>query len=66
MTNTLLNNMERINVIAEILFDLLVDNPRAQVLTEIIIESSQMEHEQQRNQTSANAKERNHCNCEYL
>ena len=41
MTDTLLNNMERINVIAEILLDLLSDNPRAQVLTEIIIEASQ-------------------------
>lgn len=41
MTDTLLNNMERINVVAEILLDLLVDNPRAQVLAEIIIEASQ-------------------------
>ena len=41
MNDTLLNNMERINVVAEILLDLLVDNPRAQVLTEIIIEASQ-------------------------
>jgi hypothetical protein len=45
MTDNLLANMERINVIAEILFDLLVDNPRAQVLTEIIIESSQVEQQ---------------------
>ena len=41
MTDTLLNNMERINTVAEILYDLLADNPRAQVLTEIIIEASQ-------------------------
>ena len=41
MTDTLHNNMERINTVAEILYDLLVDNPRAQVLTEIIIEASQ-------------------------
>ena len=41
MTDILLNNMERINVVAEILFDLLADNPRAQVLAEIIVEASQ-------------------------
>ena len=41
MTDTLLNSMERINVVAELLYDLLVDNPRAQVLAEIIIEASQ-------------------------
>ena len=41
MTDTLLNNMERINVIAELLYDILSDNPRAQVLAEIIIETSQ-------------------------
>ena len=41
VTETLLRNMERINAVAEILYDLLVDNPRAQVLTEIIIEASQ-------------------------
>ena len=45
MTDSLLANMERINVVAELLYDLLVDNPRAQVLTEIIIESSQVENE---------------------
>ena len=43
MTDTLLNNMERIHVVAEILLDLLADNPRAQVLTEIIIEASQIQ-----------------------
>jgi hypothetical protein len=43
MTDTLLNSMERINVVAEILLDLLADNPRAQVLTEIIIEASQIQ-----------------------
>lgn len=41
MTDTLLNSMERIHLVAEALLDLLVDNPRAQVLTEIIIETSQ-------------------------
>ena len=46
MTDTLLNNMERINTVAEILYDLLTDNPRAQVLTEIIIEASQTQHQQ--------------------
>ena len=40
MTDTLLNSMERINVVAEILYDLLYDNPKAQVLTEIIMEAS--------------------------
>ena len=49
MNDTLLNNMERINVVAEILLDILVDNPRAQVLTEIIIEASQAEQYQQHN-----------------
>lgn len=41
MTDTLLNSIERINVVAELLYDLLADNPRAQVLAEIIIEASQ-------------------------
>lgn len=45
MTDTLLNNMERINVVAEILYDLLIDNPRAQVLAEIIIEASQAQQQ---------------------
>lgn len=45
MTDTLLNNMERINVVAEILLDLISDNPRAQVLAEIIIEASQMKQQ---------------------
>ena len=40
MLDTLLNSMERIHVVAELLLDLLADNPRAQVLTEIIIEAS--------------------------
>jgi hypothetical protein len=43
MNDNLLANMERINVVAEILYDLLSNNPRAQVLTEIIIEASQTE-----------------------
>ena len=41
MTDTLLSSMERINVVAELLYDILEGNPRAQVLTEIIIEASQ-------------------------
>lgn len=41
MTDTLLNSMERIHLVAELLYDLLADNPRAQVLAEIIIEASQ-------------------------
>jgi hypothetical protein len=41
MTDNLLNSMERINTVAEILYDLLDGNPRAQILTEIIIEASQ-------------------------
>ena len=40
MNENLLNNLERINVVAEILLDLINDNPQAQVLTEIIIEAS--------------------------
>ena len=50
MTDTLLNSMERINVVAEILYDLLNDNPKAQVLAEIILEASQVEQHQQQNQ----------------
>lgn len=45
MNDTLLNNMERINVVAEILLDLISDNPRAQVLAEIIIEASQVKQQ---------------------
>lgn len=45
MTDILLANMERINTVAEILYDLLADNPRAQVLTEIIIEASQIQQQ---------------------
>ena len=41
MNDTLLNNLERINVVAELLLDIISDDPRAQVLTEIIIEASQ-------------------------
>ena len=47
MTDTLLNRMERINAVAEILLDIISDNPRAQVLTEIIIETSQAQEYQQ-------------------
>ena len=46
MTDTLLNNMERINTLAEILHDLLVDNPRAQVLVDIIAETSRLQIQQ--------------------
>lgn len=49
MADTLLNSMERINVVAELLYDLLDGNPRAQVLTEIIIEASQSQKQQQQN-----------------
>lgn len=50
MTDSLLSNMERINVIAELLYDNLRGNPRAQVLVEIILEASQMKQHQQQNQ----------------
>ena len=45
MIDTLLNNMERIHIVAEILLDLLADDPRAQVLTEIIIEASKTKYQ---------------------
>lgn len=45
MTDTLLNNLERINVVAELLLDLISDNPRAQVLAEIIVEASKTNHQ---------------------
>lgn len=45
MDETLLNNMERIHVVADLLYDLLADNPRAQVLIEIIIEASQLKQQ---------------------
>lgn len=47
MNDTLLNRMERINTVAELLLDIISDNPRAQVLTEIIIEASQTKQYQQ-------------------
>lgn len=37
MTNT---NMERINTLAQILYDMVCGNPQAQVLVEIILETS--------------------------
>ena len=43
MTDILLANMERINVIAELLYQDLCGNHRAQVLLEIIMEASQAE-----------------------
>ena len=39
-TDTLSSKLERIHVLADILLELLVGNPQAQVLTEIIIETS--------------------------
>lgn len=50
MTDILLNSMERINVVAELLYDLLSDNPRAQVLVEIILEASQVSPQTQQQQ----------------
>lgn len=55
MTDTLLNNMERINVVAELLYDLLAENPRAQVLAEIIIEASTTERYPVTNQPVINS-----------
>lgn len=40
--DSLLNDLERIHVLAEILLELLIGNPQAQVLTEIIVETSQL------------------------
>lgn len=57
MNDILLANMERINVIAELLYEDLRGNPRAQVLAEIILEASQVplqkKNHQQKNQASA-------------
>lgn len=39
-TDTLSSKLERIRVLADILLELLVGNPQAQVLTEIIMEAS--------------------------
>ena len=49
MNDILLANMERINVIAELLYEDLCGNPRAQVLVEIILEASQVKQHQQQN-----------------
>lgn len=38
--DTLTRQMERINAVADVLYDLLRDDPRAQILAEIILESS--------------------------
>ena len=43
VADILLANMERINVIAELLYEDLRGNPRAQVLVEIILEASQVQ-----------------------
>ena len=40
--DSLLNDLERIHVLADVLLELLVGNPRAQVLAEIIMETSQL------------------------
>ena len=48
MTDILLANMERINVLAELLYEDLRGNPRAQVLAEIIMETSQVKQQQKR------------------
>ena len=50
MTDIILANMERINVIAELLYEDLRGNHRAQVLAEIIIEASQVLLQQQQQQ----------------
>lgn len=38
--DTLTAKLERINILAEILYDILCDNPRAQILAEVIAETS--------------------------
>ena len=57
MNDILLANMERINVIAELLYEDLRGNPRGQVLVEIILEASQVplqkKNHQQKTQASA-------------
>lgn len=40
MNNSTETRMERINTLAEILYDMLCGNPQAQVLIEIILETS--------------------------
>ena len=40
--DTLSVKLERINVLSDILFTLLADNPQAQVLAEIIMETSEL------------------------
>ena len=51
MTDILIANMERINVLAELLYEDLRGNHRAQILAEIILEASQVplqkQHQQQ-------------------
>ena len=53
MTDILLANMKRINIIAELLYNDLCGNPRAQVLTEIIIEASTSHTKQQHQHNQA-------------
>ena len=50
VTDILLANMERINVLAELLYDDLRGNPRAQILAEIILETSQVPLQKQNQQ----------------
>lgn len=40
ITDELASKLQRINILAELLLDLLIGNPQAQVLAEIIIETS--------------------------
>lgn len=40
LTDTLSSKLERVHVLADILIELLVGNPQAQVLAEIIMETS--------------------------
>ena len=40
--DTLSSKLERIHVLADMLLELLIGNPRAQVLAEIIMETSQL------------------------
>ena len=46
-TDSLLNKMEHINAIADALFDILVDSPKAQALVEVIRYLSSVEIEKE-------------------
>ena len=45
LTDQMAIKMERIHVLADILFSILADNPQAQVLAEIIMETSLLPEE---------------------